>query len=739
MGADSKKTGFTLPTVLITSVIMLTLLLVAMQLAASYAAALRDRYYNQLAREAAESGLAYAVSCLRSNGMISPWGSKNLAPETNCAGDPEPGQSNTVMHEGNIRTRFTVPPLGSTGGEVQQAYATGYVELLRPSGGVWKTYTRVLSLATGAQTRVDTLAFGYEGDMHGIQHKVFFATIDSAGRVRSVGANDRGQLGAGLVSTAQPTPVRFTISQRAVSVHTNFVSVGGNLMIRDENGAVYGAGKNDRGQLGAGYMSPTVSTPVRFGLPVGVKAVTVNSGWANFVLGNDKNIYAAGECTYGLLGTGDYTVTPAYATACSNRSTPKRVALPFPNPGNPGTIPTAHLVQDRYNAYVIMQNGAVYGWGANDYYQLGRANISSSSTPVRIGDFGNPGKPRAMQLAFDGGTLYILANDGKVYGVGGSNHLEVGKDNLVFRWRFLEGRCMEAVGPTTVAPRSCNDSSQQQFEYTPQEQIKINGKCVENTAGDLVNIRLANCNPSAAIQRWRMVSYGSDRIFRRGASNHCLAANASGTAMAISAGCPPSNKHIFFRLQTPKIRDLGVPGFVQQISTDELFASYRTSDGNVYSTGSNYHGVFGNSANHANGATNWRNPTPVQFMLPAGVKAVDIWSTAYAGRVSNLFVVGDDGKVYGAGSNENGQLGTGDKVSRNTPTPMQLFGSSPTAPRAKHVESGGGTTVIFTTDNRVYTVGNNNRGQLGDGTTTDSTVPILGRYTNVPIQEHLVF
>ena len=265
MGADSKKTGFTLPTVLITSVIMLTLLLVAMQLAASYAAALRDRYYNQLAREAAESGLAYAVSCLRGNGMISPWGLKNLAPETNCAGDPEPGQSNTVMHEGNIRTRFTVPPLGSTGGEVQQAYATGYVELLRPSGGVWKTYTRVLSLATGAQTRVDTLAFGYEGDMHGIQHKVFFATIDSAGRVRSVGANDRGQLGAGLVSTAQPTPVRFTISQRAVSVHTNFVSVGGNLMIRDENGAVYGAGKNDRGQLGAGYMSPTVSTPVRLG------------------------------------------------------------------------------------------------------------------------------------------------------------------------------------------------------------------------------------------------------------------------------------------------------------------------------------------------------------------------------------------------------------------------------------------------------------------------------------------
>lgn len=738
MGADSKKTGFTLPTVLITSVIMLTLLLVAMQLAASYAAALRDRYYNQLAREAAESGLAYAVSCLRGNGMISPWGSKSLAPETNCAGDPEPGQANTVMHEGNIRTRFTVPPLGSTGGEVQQAYATGYVELLRPSGGVWKTYTRVLSLATGAQTRVDTLAFGYEGDLSGIQHKVFFATIDSAGRVRSVGANDRGQLGAGMISSAQPNPVRFNISQRAVSVHTNFVSVGGNVMVRDEHGNVYGAGKNDTGQLGAGYISPAISTPVRFGLPAGVKAVAVNAGWANFVLGNDKNIYAAGECTYGLLGTGDYSVTASNAKACANRSTPKRVALPTPNPSNPATIPTAHLVQDRYNTYVIMQNGAVYGWGANDYYQLARGSITSSSTPVKIGDFGDHGKPRAMQLAFDGSTLYILGNDGKVYGVGGSNYMKIGDKKLVIRWRFLNSRCMEATSANTVAPRPCNDSPQQQFEYTQQDQLKINGKCVENTAGDLVNIRLADCNPSAVIQRWVMRTHGSDRIFRRASSNHCLAANPTGTAMVIAAGCPPANKHLFFRVQTPVIRELGVPGFVQQISTDEMFASYRTSDGRVYSTGNNTHGVFGNSANHAK-TFNWRNPYPVQFMLPAGVKAVDIWSTAYSGHVANLFVVGNDGKVYGAGTNANGQLGTGDRVNRNTPTVMQLFGSGPTAPRAKHVESGGGTTVIFTTDNRVYTVGNNNKGQLGDGTTTDSVVPILGRYTNVPIQEHLVF
>jgi alpha-tubulin suppressor-like RCC1 family protein len=51
--------------------------------------------------------------------------------------------------------------------------------------------------------------------------------------------------------------------------------------------------------------------------------------------------------------------------------------------------------------------------------------------------------------------------------------------------------------------------------------------------------------------------------------------------------------------------------------------------------------------------------------------------------------------------------------------------------KAKDVVSGYGTTVVLTEDGKVYTVGNNGNGQLGDGTTTNSSTPKANRYTNV--------
>jgi alpha-tubulin suppressor-like RCC1 family protein len=46
---------------------------------------------------------------------------------------------------------------------------------------------------------------------------------------------------------------------------------------------------------------------------------------------------------------------------------------------------------------------------------------------------------------------------------------------------------------------------------------------------------------------------------------------------------------------------------------------------------------------------------------------------------------------------------------------------------ASVVQTGYGTTVVLTTAGTVYTVGNNGNGQLGDGTTTNSSTPILAK------------
>ena len=58
--------GFALPSIMIASVVMLALLATAISSVTSTRTALRSQHYEQLAREAAESGMTVATACLQS-------------------------------------------------------------------------------------------------------------------------------------------------------------------------------------------------------------------------------------------------------------------------------------------------------------------------------------------------------------------------------------------------------------------------------------------------------------------------------------------------------------------------------------------------------------------------------------------------------------------------------------------------------------------------------------------------
>ena len=155
--------------------------------------------------------------------------------------------------------------------------------------------------------------------------------------------------------------------------------------------------------------------------------------------------------------------------------------------------------------------------------------------------------------------------------------------------------------------------------------------------------------------------------------------------------------------------------------------SARLIDGTVYSVGRNIEGELGNGQMSVP-----YQADPVKFVTGTSSPAIDVYSTSndYFNS-SNLFVVTGDGKVWGAGNNVFGQLGNGSTVyAVGTPAQMQILGDNSSS-MAKYVKSGNGTTIVYTTSGRVYTVGSNNSGQLGDGTTVNKTTPILGKYTNI--------
>jgi hypothetical protein len=140
-----RSKGFALPTVLIASVVLLTVLAVSVTATAAVRTSLKTQYYTQLAQAAGEAGVAYAKACLAESENTPEWDDANpLRPNTDCSGTVISGADDTVMTNGNIRSKFSVglPTLDSDG-KALTIPNNGFVEVIRTSNGsVWRTYTQ---------------------------------------------------------------------------------------------------------------------------------------------------------------------------------------------------------------------------------------------------------------------------------------------------------------------------------------------------------------------------------------------------------------------------------------------------------------------------------------------------------------------------------------------------------------------------------------------------------------------
>lgn len=140
------KGGFALPTVLIASVVMLTILATSVTSVVAVRNSLKVQYYEQLAKLAGEAGVAYAKACLAGNGNVPLWtDAKPLTPGSDCSGNESGCPSDpkcSVLVEDNLRSSFTVKlPKLDLDGRAIAIPNNGYVELLRSSNGaVWRTY-----------------------------------------------------------------------------------------------------------------------------------------------------------------------------------------------------------------------------------------------------------------------------------------------------------------------------------------------------------------------------------------------------------------------------------------------------------------------------------------------------------------------------------------------------------------------------------------------------------------------
>ena len=156
------------------------------------------------------------------------------------------------------------------------------------------------------------------------------------------------------------------------------------------------------------------------------------------------------------------------------------------------------------------------------------------------------------------------------------------------------------------------------------------------------------------------------------------------------------------------------------------------SDGNLYAWGNNNEGQLGDGTSTGpQMCQDIEPPTPcstipVKVSLPSGVAP-----TAIAGDAT-AFAIGSNGKLYAWGDNVFGlSLGNGSTTGPDTcvngnpcsTTPVQVSLPSGVTPTA--IGAGAADGYAIGSDGNLYAWGDDSVGELGDGTTTGSSTPVV--------------
>jgi len=138
-----------------------------------------------------------------------------------------------------------------------------------------------------------------------------------------------------------------------------------------------------------------------------------------------------------------------------------------------------------------------------------------------------------------------------------------------------------------------------------------------------------------------------------------------------------------------------------------------TGDGKVYMWGYNYYGRLGDGT-----TTDRYVPTLISQSAFNNEKVVALsLGRDYSGCIT------ETGKVYMWGRNANGQLGDGTTTDRYVPTLISQ--SAFNNEKVVGLSLGNLHSGCITATGKLYMWGWNNYGQLGDGTTTDKSVPMF--------------
>ena len=332
-----------------------------------------------------------------------------------------------------------------------------------------------------------------------------------------------------------------------------------------------------------------------------------------------------------------------------------------------------------YHSCALKNDGRVYCWGLNDEGQLGNGSTTDSNIPIQVSSL-----DKIQVISANWVHSCALKNDGSAYCWGPNTGGELGNgSNTSSNIPVKVSNLSEIQAISTGMNHSCalkNDGSVYCWGYNELGQLG-NG----STTNSNIPIKVSNLNEIRAISTGEFHSCAlknDGNIYCWGFNGFGQLGNGSNTDSNIPV----------------KVSNLSK---IQAISAGFSYACALKNDGNVYCWGD-----WG-------GGSTTGSTTPIKISSLSKIRAI-------SASAQHCCALKNDGNVYCWGLNDEGQLGNGSNTNTDSSTPVKVSNLS----KIQAISTGGYHSCALRNDGSVYCWGLNENGELGNGSNTNSNIPV---------------
>jgi alpha-tubulin suppressor-like RCC1 family protein len=575
--------------------------------------------------------------------------------------------------------------------------------------------------------------------------------------------------GSGIIYLKASTSGLASACSTSITLNVKMVSAGnyGNVCALTGSGSVYCWGDDTYGEVGYNNNigQGNVGSPIQV---LGVGGVgtlsdiySIASGSAMACgLSNAGNVYCWGYNDDGELG--------------NNSTTQSAVPVEVTGVGGTGFLSNIISISAGDGSVCALNtSGNVYCWGYNSTGELGNNSTTASSTPVEVKGVGNVGYLSGItSLGVGGATNCAVSSAGNVYCWGEGTYGQLGDNSTSNSHVPVEvmgvggsGVLSGITGVTVSDENACavastgiaycwghnqngevGNNTTTQYK-TPVQVLGVNGTgtlagitaintqlavtCALSSSGNIFcwgengGTGVGTGNPNGLVPQY-VLSVGGGSNFSNaayitaGTEGGCAVSNAGnvycwGQDSGGSPGATGNDYQTAGFAYTP-VEVYGVMptnNFLTGISS--LGAGVNSACAVVGGEGYCWGGSIGNVAGITSG-------TPMAVAGVGGVGTLSGLSAIYPLQYGGC-AMSSAGNAYCWGDNSSGELGNGSNTSSNTPVEVaDTTGSSYLS--GITAISGGWKSSCALAGGHVYCWGSNADGQLGNGTSTDSNLPV---------------